>query len=166
MIYKNKSLMKVYGVNGSPISGVEIKVLKKIPDERGSIYHMLRSDDEIFSDFGEIYFSKVYPDAVKGWHIHKEMILNYAVIHGMIKLVLYDDREESETKGNLMEIFMGDDNYILVKVPILVWNGFKGIGNGTAIVANCASIPHHPHEISRKDPFTKDIDYSWEIKFE
>jgi len=166
MIYENKSLMEVQGVKGNPISGVKIKKLKKIPDERGSIYHMLRSDEEIFSDFGEIYFSKIYPDTVKGWHIHKEMILNYAVILGMIKLVLYDDREDSDTNGNLMEIFMGDDNYILVKVPRLVWNGFKGIGNGTAIVANCASIPHHPDEISRKDPFTKDIDYDWEIKFE
>lgn len=166
MIYKNKDLMNVPGVKGEYIKDVEIKILKRIPDERGSIYHMLRSDDLIFEDFGEIYFSKVYPDVIKGWHIHKKMILNYAVIYGMIKLVLYDDRDNSETKGNLMEIFMGEDNYMLVKVPAMVWNGFKGIGDKVAIVANCASIPHDPEEIDRKDPFTEDIPYNWDIKHE
>ncbi len=166
MIYKNNDLNEVPGVKGSPISGVEIKILKKIPDERGSIYHMLRSDDEIFSDFGEIYFSKVYPGVIKGWHIHKKMILNYSVVYGMIKLVLYDDRKDSDSKGNLMEIFMGDENYILVKVPPFIWNGFKGIDEDISIVANCASIPHDPDEILRKDPFSKDIGYNWDIKIE
>jgi dTDP-4-dehydrorhamnose 3,5-epimerase len=166
MIYKYKNLNEVNGVKGSPINGVEIKMLKKIPDERGCIYHMLRADDEIFSDFGEIYFSKIYPGVIKGWHFHKKMILNYAVVYGMIKLVLYDDREDSETNGNLMEIFMGFDNFILVKVPPLIWNGFKGIGTGISIVANCASIPHDPDEILRKDPFSEDIDYNWNIKIE
>ena len=166
MIFKNENLLKVTGVKGEYIEDIEIKILKKIPDERGSIYHMLRSDEELFEDFGEIYFSSVYSDVVKGWHIHKKMTLNYAVIYGMIKLVLYDDRAKSKTKGNLMEIFMGDENYILVKIPPNIWNGFKGIGKNKSIVANCASIPHDPEEISRKDPFTKDIPYNWDIKQE
>jgi dTDP-4-dehydrorhamnose 3,5-epimerase len=166
MIYKNKDLINVPGVKGIYINDVEIKILKKIPDERGSIYHMLRSDDEIFEGFGEIYFSKIYPNVIKGWHIHKKMILNYAVIYGMIKLVLYDDRDDSPTKGNLMEIFMGEDNYILVKVPPMVWNGFKGIGDKIALISNCASIPHDPEEIGRKDPFSEDIPYNWDIKHE
>ncbi len=166
MIYKNENLLDVPGVKGSYISGIEIKSLKKIPDERGSIYHMLRADEEIFTDFGEIYFSKVYPDVIKGWHLHQKMILNYAVIHGMIKLVLYDNREDSNTHENLMEIFMGDDNYIMVKVPPLIWNGFKGIGNTPAIVANCASIPHSPDEILRKNPFSEEIGYNWGLKHE
>jgi dTDP-4-dehydrorhamnose 3,5-epimerase len=92
------------------------------------------------------------------------MTLNYAVVQGIIKLVLYDDRPESKTKGELMEIFMGEGNYCLVKVPPMVWNGFKGIGTKEAIVANCADIPHSPDEIMRKDPFTKDIPYNWELK--
>jgi dTDP-4-dehydrorhamnose 3,5-epimerase len=154
----------IQNFKGNQIDGVEIKPLRKIPDERGSIYHMLRADDAIFENFGEIYFSKVYNGAIKGWHIHKKMILNYAVISGMIKLVLYDNRENSRTKGNLMEIFMGSDSYILVKVPQGIWNGFKGISTETAIVANCASIPHDPEEISRKNPFSKDIPYDWELK--
>ena len=146
------------------IDGVSIKQLKKIPDERGCIFHMLRNDDPVFEKFGEIYFSKVYPGVIKAWHIHTKMILNYAVVSGMIKLVLYDDRKNSKTKGEVMEIFLGDENYSLVKIPVGVWNGFKGIGTKEAIVANCASMPHDPDEIKRKDPFTKDIPYDWELK--
>lgn len=146
------------------IEGVIVEPLKRIPDERGCIYHMLRSDDSIFEKFGEIYFSVVYPEVIKGWHLHREMTLNYAVIQGMIKLVLYDDREASPTRGNLMELFIGEENYCLVKIPPKIWNGFNGIGTKPAIVANCATLPHDPNEIERISPFTDKIPYDWALK--
>lgn len=146
------------------IYGVKITPLKQIPDERGKVMHMLRADAEGFVGFGEIYFSCVYPGAIKGWHIHKIMMLNYAVPHGNIKFVLYDDRENSPTRGQIQEIFMGPDNYCLVTVPPMVWNGFKGLGSEMAIVANCASISHDPGEIDRLDPFHPSIPYDWSIK--
>lgn len=146
------------------IEGVKVTPLKQILDERGKIMHMLRCDAEGFQGFGEIYFSCVHPGAIKGWHIHKEMVLNYAVPYGNIKFVLYDDRPSSATRGKLQEIFMGPDNYCLVTVPPGVWNGFKGIGHETAIVANCASIPHRAEEIDRLDPFDPSIPYNWELK--
>ena len=146
------------------IEGVKITPLKQIPDERGKIMHMMRADSDVYKSFGEIYFSCVYPGAIKGWHIHKEMYLNYAVPHGHIKFVLYDDRPQSPTKSELMEIFLGPDNYQLVTVPPMVWTGFKGIGDTMAIVSNCSSIPHHPDEIMRLDPFDPKIPYSWDIK--
>lgn len=126
--------------------------------------HMLRSDAKHFSGFGEIYFSTVHPGAIKGWHIHRKMVLNYAVPHGHIKFVLYDDRPGSSTRGEIQEIFMGPDNYCLVTVPPMIWNGFKGIGAEMAVVANCASIPHDPTEIDRMDPFDPAIPYDWALK--
>ena len=146
------------------INGVLVKPLSQIPDERGKIMHMLRADDPYFEQFGEIYFSVVYPGVIKGWHLHKEMTLNYAVISGMIKLVLYDPREDSTTKGEIQELFIGEDNYVLVKIPPSIWNGFKGIGAKPAIVANCATMPYHPDEIERLDPFVSDIPYEWGLK--
>jgi len=146
------------------IKGVMVKPLNKIPDERGCIYHMLRCDDPVFEKFGEIYFSIVYPGVIKGWHLHREMTLNYAVIQGTIKLVLYDNRENSPTKDNLMELFIGEKNYCLVKIPPNIWSGFMGIGNKSTIVANCATLPHDPDEIKRISPYTKEIPYNWELK--
>lgn len=143
------------------INGVTITPLKTIPDERGKIMHMLRCDEKHFEKFGEIYFSWVYPGVVKGWHLHQRMALNYAVPVGVVKLVLYDGREGSSTKGELQEIFIGEQNYILVTVPPMVWNGFKGIGVQPAMVANCATLPHDPDEIIRKDPYHNEIPYTW-----
>ena len=146
------------------IDGVVVQPLRQIPDERGSVMHMLKASDPWFVGFGEIYFSVVHPGAIKGWHQHKRMILNYSVPHGRIKLVLFDDREGSRTRGELMELYLGLDNYQLVQVPALVWNGFKGIGVESALVANCASIAHEPDEIVRMDPFQNHIPYDWAIK--
>ena len=92
------------------------------------------------------------------------MTLNYAVVIGMIKMVLYDARDGSATKGALVELFIGEHNYQRVTVPPGVWNGFKGISMDEAIVANCATIPHDPEEIERLDPFTTEIPYTWELK--
>ena len=146
------------------IDGVMITPLNQILDERGKVMHMLRCDSSVFQQFGEIYFSCVYPEAIKAWHIHKIMTLNYAVLHGHIKLVIFDDRPSSPTRGEVQEIFLGADNYCLVTIPPLVWNGFKGLGSEMAIVANCASIPHDPTEIERKSVNDKSIPYDWGIK--
>ena len=109
----------------SEIEGVNIKQLRKIPDERGSIMHMMRNDDENFEKFGEIYFSTAYPGVIKGWHEHTKQVQNYAVVYGMIKLVLFDNRKDSKTFKNLKEIFLGDLNYVLVRIPTGVINGYN-----------------------------------------
>ncbi len=146
------------------IKGVAVHPLRRIPDERGMVMHMLRADAPHFERFGEIYFSTIYPNVVKGWHLHRRMTLNYAVVSGMIKLVLYDDREDSPTRSELMELFVGEQNYVLVTVPPLVWNGFKGVGTAPAIVANCATVPHDPAEIERLDPGSERIPYRWDAR--
>lgn len=146
------------------IEGVVIHPLKQIPDERGKVMHMLKATDPHFEQFGEIYFSMVYPGVVKGWHRHSRMTINYAVVVGIIKLVLYDDRSTSRTRGELQELYLGESSYTLVKVPPMVWNGFKGVGAVPAIVANCATIPHDPTEIERLDPRSNRIPYDWTLK--
>jgi len=125
---------------------------------------MMRCDDPQFERFGEIYFSGVYPGAIKAWHVHREMTLHYAVVIGMIKFVLYDARPGSPTHGELQEIFMGEQNYCRVRVPPGVYNGFKGMGTEMALVANCPTLPFDANEIERLDPFSTAIPYNWEIR--
>jgi len=143
------------------IDGVRIDELKQIVDDRGAIFHMLRADDPAFERFGEIYFSFVHPGWVKGWHLHKSMVLNYAVPVGRIRLVLYDDRADSPTRGRVQEIELGGNRYARVRVPANVWNGFIGLGSADAMVANCATLPHDPDEIVRIPPEDPRIPYSW-----
>jgi dTDP-4-dehydrorhamnose 3,5-epimerase len=151
-------------MNKKLISGVKITPLKQIIDERGKVMLMMRNDDAYFKKFGEIYFSCTHPGVVKAWHMHKKMTLNYAIISGQLKIVLFDDRKKSSTKGAIQEIYMSTENYFLLSVPPLVWNGFKGIGTETSIVANCSDIPHDPGEMIRISPNSKKIPYKWELK--
>jgi dTDP-4-dehydrorhamnose 3,5-epimerase len=146
------------------IDGVAVSPRRIIPDERGRVMHGLKATDPEFERFGEIYFSMVYPGVVKGWHLHRRMVINYVVPIGTIKLVLFDDRPGSRTHGELQELYVGTDNYCLVKVPVGVWNGFKGVGVVPALVANCATIPHDPEEIERLDPHASHIPYDWALK--
>jgi dTDP-4-dehydrorhamnose 3,5-epimerase len=146
------------------IAGVQIVPCKRIPDERGTIMHMLRADDPHFIQFGEIYFATIYSGVIKAWHWHREMTLNYACVFGRIKLVLYDDRENSSTRGELMEIFLGPDDYSLVVIPPEVWNGHKGMSEPYSIVANCSTHPHDPSRSQRLDPFENHIPYNWALK--
>lgn len=146
------------------INGVAVHPLRQIVDERGKIMHMLRRDDPAFQEFGEIYFSTINPGVVKAWHGHRQMVLNYVCIFGLIKLVLYDARQDSRTRGEVQEIYLGPDNYILVTIPAEVINGFKGVAVTPSIVANCATLPHDPEEIYRIDPFDNDIPYDWSLR--
>lgn len=125
---------------------------------------MLKRSDPHFTAFGEIYFSTAYPGVVKGWHLHKNMTLHYACISGRIKLVIYDEREGSPTKGELTELFIGPDNYCLVVIPPGVWNGFKCIGTETAVVADCIDIPYEEAQSVRVDPHGSHIPYDWATK--
>ena len=145
------------------IDGIKIKPLRKICDERGMIMHMLRCDDPDFEKFGEVYFSTAYPGVIKGWHEHRKQTQNYAVIQGMIKLVLYDNRPDSPTYKELMEIFTGEDDYQLIRIPTGVINGYKTIGVKPSIVANCATLPHDPDEMMRYDPLGDKVPYKWDL---
>ena len=148
----------------STIDGVLTVPLRRIPDERGTIFHMLRADDPHFVQFGEIYFTSVYEGVVKGWHKHRDMTLNYTCVHGRVKVVLYDDRDGSLTRGTVQEVFLGPDEHSLVVIPPDIWTGVKGMTSPFAIVANCATHTHDPERTTRLDPFDNDIPYDWHVR--
>ena len=146
------------------IAGVKVIPLRQIPDERGKIMHVMKCTDPHFDKFGEVYFSCGWPGVVKGWHIHKSMTVNNAVPIGRIKLVMYDMRSESPTKGELMELFIGEDNYCLVQIPPGIANGYKTYGDKMALLVNCATEAHDKNEITYIDPFSDKIPYDWSLK--
>jgi len=151
-------------VSASAVDGVQVVPLRRIPDERGTILHMLRSDDPHFLRFGEIYFTTFYRGVVKGWHRHRDMTLNYACPFGRVKLALFDDRAGSPTRGVVQEVFLGPDNHALVVIPPGVWNGIKGMSDPFALVANCAPHTHDPARTERVDPFGSEIPYDWGLR--
>jgi dTDP-4-dehydrorhamnose 3,5-epimerase len=145
------------------VEGVSVVPLRQIADERGTVYHMLKSSDPHFVEFGEIYFSSVYPGVVKAWKRHRRLTTNYACIVGKVRLVLYDDREAAASRGTVAELVLGPepDDYVLAVIPPLVWHGFQGIAGPISVLANCATEPHDPDELDRVDPYAKEIPYDW-----
>tara|TARA_B100001029_G_scaffold177945_1_gene183573 strand:- start:91 stop:525 length:435 start_codon:yes stop_codon:yes gene_type:complete len=143
------------------IHDVKITPLKILSDSRGSVMHMMRNDSKIFESFGEIYFSTIFKDSIKAWHLHKESTLNYVCIKGAVKLVLFDERPESPTKGKYQEINLSPKNYFLVTIPPNIWNGFKGLYEPESIIANCLSLPHNEKEMVRKNHSDQKFNFKW-----
>ena len=143
------------------IEGIKITPLKIISDHRGSVMHMLRSDSKVFKKFGEIYFSTVTKNGIKAWHLHKEATLNYVCVRGRVKLVLFDDRNTSLTKGKYQELILSPKNYYLVTIPPNIWNGFKNLDNEESIIANCLNIPHNEKEMVRESHDSKNFSFDW-----
>ena len=143
------------------IHDITISPLKIITDNRGKVMHMLRSDSKVFKKFGEIYFSTIFENKIKAWHLHKESYLNYTCVSGSVKLVLFDNREGSSSKNIYQEIILSQQNYNLVTIPPNIWNGFKGLDFKESIIANCLTLPHNEKEMVRKDPDDKTFNYKW-----
>ena len=129
------------------IKGVKIIPLRTFSDDRGKVMHMIRSTDDFFNKFGEIYFSTIFPGKIKAWGRRKKATRNYVVVEGNIKLVLYNGKE-------IQEIDMGEDNYCLTQIPPGVWSGFKTIGEKNAIVADLTDLPHSPEDAEKADVFS------------
>jgi dTDP-4-dehydrorhamnose 3,5-epimerase len=148
------------------IEGARLKPLRVMPDERGRLMEILRSDEDIFRKFGQAYLTTAYPGVVKAWHYHKVQIDHFCVVRGMMKIVLYDDREGSPTRGVVNEFFLGDHNQQLLQIPNLVYHGFKCVSETEAMVLNLPTEVYdyaNPDEY-RLDPHSSDIPYNWNRK--
>lgn len=148
------------------IEGVVTRKLKVIPDERGFLMEMLRSDYPEFQKFGQVYLTVGYPDIVKGWHYHKKQTDNFFVVKGTAKVVLYDMRDNSGTKGKINEFFIGEQNPIMVLIPPMVVHGFKAVGLEPAYLINVPTELYNYEEPDeyRIDPHDNDIPYDWKRK--
>jgi dTDP-4-dehydrorhamnose 3,5-epimerase len=145
------------------IHGVKTKKLRVLPDERGRLMEMLRSDDELFIGFGQVYMTTAYPGVVKAWHYHKKQVDHFVCVKGMMKVVLYDGRPESSTHREINEFFIGEHNPLLLQIPALVYHGFKCVSAEEAIVINC---PTELYNYQEPDEFRlpahgSEIPYDW-----
>jgi dTDP-4-dehydrorhamnose 3,5-epimerase len=162
-----KSPAKYEEVSRERIDGCVIKPLKVIPDERGRLMEMLRNDDEeMFLKFGQAYMTTAYPGVVKAWHYHKVQFDHFIVVRGMMKIVLYDGREDSPTKGAVNEFFLGEHNMSILRIPPKVMHGFKCISEHEAMVVN---LPTEVYDYKNPDEYRTpahdpEIPYDWSRK--
>jgi len=145
------------------IEGVKTKKLKVISDERGRLMEILRCDEEMFQEFGQVYMTTNYPGVVKAWHLHKKQTDKVCCLKGTIKIALYDARENSRTKGEVNEFDIGEENPQLISIPPEVYHGWKCISKEESIVINLPTEPYNHQEPDeyRLPPDTPEIPYKW-----
>jgi len=131
------------------IKGVVLTPLNKIHHPNGGILHGMKKYDEGFCGFGEAYFSTIKTNAIKGWNKHKRMTLNLVVPVGEVSFVIYDNRQNSNSKGSFLRVDLSPFNYRRLTVPPELWIAFKGKNNKTNLILNIADIEHDPDEIER-----------------
>ena len=144
------------------IEDVIVQPLKQIADKRGSVLHMLKNDSNLFKQFGEVYFSEIHSGLVKAWKRHKKQSQNLVVPLGKIRLVIYDDRPNSNTHRKIAQYKLGrPKDYRLIHIPPMLWYGFQGIGDQTSMIANCTDLSHDPEEMESLSADTSQIQYQW-----
>lgn len=145
------------------IDGLKVKQLKPNCDERGRVMELLRSDWGEFVKFGQVYMTTAYPGVVKAWHYHKKQTDTFICIKGMMKVVVYDSRPKSKTRGGINEFCVGEHNPQLIQIPRDVYHGFKCVSENEAIIIN---IPTETFNYKEPDEYrlpahTKKIPYLW-----
>ena len=148
------------------IEGVQVKQLKPNADERGFLMEILRCDDDLFEKFGQVYVSLNYPGVVRAWHYHKKQNDFFVVVKGMIKVALYDSRDGSPTKGEVNEYFLGENNRVMLRIPVGVMHGYKTMGVEPSLLLN---FPTEPYDRQQPDEYrlpwnTTEIPYDWSLK--
>jgi dTDP-4-dehydrorhamnose 3,5-epimerase len=162
------SVSEKEGANGPEIDmklieGVRTRLLNIITDERGRLAEILRSDDEIFKKFGQVYFTTAYPGVIKAWHYHKIQTDYFFCVKGRARVALYDSRDDSSTQGTINDFLIGENNPLLIVIPPLVYHGFKTVSSDEAIIINTPTEPynHDDPDEYRVDPINNDIPYDW-----
>ena len=148
------------------IDGVKTKKLRVLPDDRGRLAEMLRSDDDLFIKFGQCYMTTTYPGVVKAWHYHKIQTDNFVVVTGMFRVALYDARDDSPTKGEVNDFFIGDYNMMLLQIPPGIYHGWKCISEQEGIVVNISTeLYNYDDPDEYRLPYdTDEIPYDWETR--
>jgi dTDP-4-dehydrorhamnose 3,5-epimerase len=145
------------------IDGVVVKPQRLNVDERGFLMEVMRPDWDVFQKFGQVYVTSAYPGVVKAWHYHRKQWDHFTCVRGMMKVALYDGREGSPTRGVVNEFVIGERNPVLVKIPPLVYHGFKCVSTEEALIVN---VPTEMYDYAEPDeyrlpPDTKEIPYDW-----
>ncbi len=132
------------------IQGVVVKKLVRHPDDRGYFMEVLRDDDGLLSRFGQASFSKTYPGVIKAFHYHELQDDLWFFPSGNAQVVLHDLRADSQTKGETNVFYMGEDNPLLLVIPIGVAHGYRVLGNEPAVIMYFTTMSYDPKQPDEK----------------
>jgi dTDP-4-dehydrorhamnose 3,5-epimerase len=119
------------------IDGVEIREVLHVPRDRGYLTEVARTTWLGENNHIDQVFQVVLPaGAVSAWHAHAVTTDRIFVTSGLVRIVLYDRREDSPTEGLLNEFRFGTVRPALVTIPPRIWHGVQNLGGSEASILN------------------------------
>ena len=148
------------------IHDVVVKKIVTHSDDRGYFREILRDDDGLLRRFGQTSITKTYPGVIKAFHWHNHQDDIWYVADGMVRVVLYDIRPDSPTCGQTQVIFAGEDNSVVILIPVGVAHGYQVLGNKPALLFYHVTHSYNPanpdeERIPWDDP---EIGFDWVIR--
>ena len=137
------------------IPDVQVRDLHLVPNERGHLLEIVRNDDEWFPGFGQVYATATEPGIIKGWYRHTHQADTLTVVSGRVRLVLFDDRTGSTSRGVTQIVDLDLDRPSVVVIPALVWHGFQNTGPAPALIVHVNSLPF---DVAEPDEERRDVD--------
>lgn len=133
---------------GKPIlnlpEGVKIRAIPTQVDERGFV---VEAYDMRWNFHPEpLVFSHVFairPGMAKGWGMHKKHDDRYFILFGDMEMLLYDDRENSTTKGMVSKFYLTEYDRSLLTFPACVWHASRNVGQKDVVVIDFPTIPYN-----------------------
>ena len=146
------------------IDGVVIKKIVKHNDHRGWLCEILRDDDELLKKFGQTTLTLTNPGIIKAFHYHKKQDDLWFIASGMAQVVLHDLREDSKTYKKTQVILAGEDNPVLILIPVGVAHGYKVLGDKPILLFYHTSESYNPNDPDegRIPHDDKEIGFDWE----
>ncbi len=148
------------------IHDVVVKKIVTHSDDRGYFREILRDDDGLLRRFGQTSITKTYPGVIKAFHWHNHQDDIWYVADGMVRVVLYDIRPDSPTCGQTQVIFAGEDNPVVILIPVGVAHGYQVLGNKPALLFYHVTHSYNPakpdeERIPWDDP---EIGFDWVVR--
>ena len=132
-------------ING--LKKIDIKVIK---NSKGDILKFISSKDPFYKKFGEVYFSEIKKNKVKGWNLHTKYVCFLSVLSGSVTFNFEDNRTNSKTYKIKEKILLKKSNYGILVIPSNIWFNFKG-NTDHSIIVNALNYPHDKLETRKKD---------------
>jgi dTDP-4-dehydrorhamnose 3,5-epimerase len=138
------------------IAGVRVRRAPTHADERGTLCEIF----DLRWDFGDdplvyVYHVTIRPGRIKGWVVHRTQNDRLFAYAGVLKIVLYDARTDSETCGHVNVFHFGEHDRGLLSIPAGVYHAVQNVGDREAAFVN---LPSQPYRHDDPDKYRLPID--------
>ncbi len=148
------------------INDVVVKRITSYYDDRGFFAEVVKFGEDTFHEVKQTSYAETYPGIIKAFHWHKKQWDIWFPVKGHARVVLYDLRKNSRTRGQTDVFFSGEDNKMVIAIPPGVAHGYQVIGPASFGIFYHTTKPYNPkspdeQRIPFDDPH---IGFDWTIK--